>query len=150
MAKATVSSKEEVLEAISQMSVMDLVELISEMEEKFGVTAAAPVAAVAAPVSGDLGDDAAGEEQTEFEVILQSMGDNKIAVIKAVRSITGLGLKDAKDLVEAAPKSLKESVSKDEADEMKKQLEEAGASVELKQFDFVSRFDVKNISNITA
>ena len=132
MAKATVSSKEEVLEAISQMSVMDLVELISEMEEKFGVTAAAPVAVAAAPVAGDSGDDDSREEQTEFEVILQGMGDNKIAVIKAVRSITGLGLKDAKDLVEAAPKSLKESVSKDEADEMKKQLEEAGASVELK------------------
>tara|TARA_B100000586_G_C19875571_1_gene328633 strand:+ start:90 stop:488 length:399 start_codon:yes stop_codon:yes gene_type:complete len=132
MAKATVSSKEEVLEAISQMSVMDLVELISEMEEKFGVTAAAPVAVAAAPVAGDSGDDASAEEQTEFEVILQSIGDNKIAVIKAVRTISGLGLKDAKDLVEAAPKSLKESVSKDEADEMKKQLEEAGASVELK------------------
>ena len=132
MAKATASSKEKVLEAISQMSVMDLVELISEMEEKFGVTAAAPVAVAAASVAGDSGDDAAEEEQTEFEVILQGMGDNKIAVIKAVRSITGLGLKDAKDLVEAAPKSLKESVSKDEADEMKKQLEEAGASVELK------------------
>ena len=131
MAKATASSKEKVLEAISQMSVMDLVELISEMEEKFGVTAAAPVAVAAAPVAGDSGDDE-GEEQTEFEVILQGMGDNKIAVIKAVRSITGLGLKDAKDLVEAAPKSLKETVSKDEADEMKKQLEEAGASVELK------------------
>ena len=132
MAKATVSSKEEVLEAISQMSVMDLVELISEMEEKFGVTAAAPVAVAAAPIAGDSGDDASAEEQTEFEVILQSIGDNKIAVIKAVRTISGLGLKDAKDLVEAAPKSLKESVSKDEADEMKKQLEEAGASVELK------------------
>jgi large subunit ribosomal protein L7/L12 len=131
MAKATASSKEKVLEAISQMSVIDLVELISEMEEKFGVTAAAPVAVAAAPVAGDSGDDE-GEEQTEFEVILQGMGDNKIAVIKAVRSITGLGLKDAKDLVEAAPKSLKESVSKDEAGEMKKQLEEAGASVELK------------------
>ena len=131
MAKATASSKEKVLEAISQMSVMDVVELISEMEEKFGVTAAAPVAVAAAPVAGDSGDDE-GEEQTEFEVILQGMGDNKIAVIKAVRSITGLGLKDAKDLVEAAPKSLKESVSKDEAGEMKKQLEEAGASVELK------------------
>ena len=131
MAKATASSKEKVLEAISQMSVMDLVELISEMEEKFGVTAAAPVAVAAAPVAGDSGDDE-GEEQTEFEVILQSIGDNKIAVIKAVRTISGLGLKDAKDLVEAAPKSLKESVSKDEADEMKKQLEEAGASVELK------------------
>ena len=124
MAKATASSKEKVLEAISQMSVMDLVELISEMEEKFGVTAAAPVAVAAAPVAGDSGDDV-GEEQTEFEVILQGMGDNKIAVIKAVRSITGLGLKDAKDLVEAAPKSLKESVSKDEAGEMKKQLEES-------------------------
>ena len=131
MAKATASSKEKVLEAISQMSVMDLVELISEMEEKFGVTAATPVAVAAAPVAGDSGDDE-GEEQTEFEVILQGMGDNKIAVIKAVRSITGLGLKDAKDLVEAAPKSLIESVSKDEAGEMKKQLEEAGASVELK------------------
>ena len=131
MAKATASSKEKVLEAISQMSVIDLVELISEMEEKFGVTAAAPVAVAAAPVAGDSGDDE-GEEQTEFEVILQGMGDNKIAVIKAVRSISGLGLKDAKDLVEAAPKSLKESVSKDEAGEMKKQLEEAGASVELK------------------
>ena len=131
MAKATASSKEKVLEAISQMSVMDLVELISEMEEKFGVTAAAPVAVAAAPVAGDSGDDE-GDEQTEFEVILKGMGDNKIAVIKAVRSITGLGLKDAKDLVEAAPKSLKESVSKDEAGEMKKQLEEAGASVELK------------------
>ena len=131
MAKATASSKEKVLEAISQMSVMDLVELISEMEEKFGVTAAAPVAVAAAPVAGDSGDDE-GDEQTEFEVILQGIGDNKIAVIKAVRSLTGLGLKDAKDLVEAAPKSLKESVSKDEADEMKKQLEEAGASVELK------------------
>ena len=111
MAKATVSSKEDVLEAISQMSVMDLVELISEMEEKFGVTAAAPVA-VAAPVAGDSGDDASGEEQTEFEVILQSIGDNKIAVIKAVRTISGLGLKDAKDLVEAAPKSLKSQYQK--------------------------------------
>ena len=132
MAKASVSTKEEVLEAISQMSVMDLVELISEMEEKFGVTAAAPVAVAAAPAVGDSEDSASGDDQTEFEVILQGAGDNKIAVIKAVRSITGLGLKDAKDIVEAAPKSLKESVSKDEADEMKNQLEEAGASVELK------------------
>ena len=132
MAKASVSTKEEVLEAISQMSVMDLVELISEMEEKFGVTAAAPVAVAAAPAAGDSEDSASGDEQTEFEVILQGVGDNKIAVIKAVRSITGLGLKDAKDIVEGAPKSLKESVSKDEADEMKNQLEEAGASVELK------------------
>ncbi len=132
MAKANVSTKEEVLEAISQMSVMDLVELISEMEEKFGVTAAAPVAVAAAPAAGDSEDSASGDEQTEFEVILQGVGDNKIAVIKAVRSITGLGLKDAKDIVEGAPKSLKESVSKEEADEMKNQLEEAGASVELK------------------
>ncbi|GIS86291.1 MAG: 50S ribosomal protein L7/L12 [Gammaproteobacteria bacterium] len=132
MAKASVSTKEEVLEAISKMSVMDLVELISEMEEKFGVTAAAPVAVAAAPAAGDSEDSASGDEQTEFEVILQGIGDNKIAVIKAVRSITGLGLKDAKDIVEGAPKSLKESVSKEEADEMKNQLEEAGASVELK------------------
>ena len=132
MAKASVSTKEEVLEAISKMSVMDLVKLISEMEEKFGVTAAAPVAVAAAPAAGDSEDSASGDEQTEFEVILQGVGDNKIAVIKAVRSITGLGLKDAKDIVEGAPKSLKESVSKEEADEMKNQLEEAGASVELK------------------
>ena len=132
MAKASVSTKEEVLEAISKMSVMDLVELISEMEERFGVTAAAPVAVAAVPAAGDSQDSASGDEQTEFEVILQGVGDNKIAVIKAVRSITGLGLKDAKDIVEGAPKSLKESVSKEEADEMKNQLEEAGASVELK------------------
>ena len=131
MAKANVASKEDVLEAISQMSVMDLVELISEMEEKFGVTAAAPVAVAAAPAAGD-SPEAAGEEQTEFEIVLAAAGDNKIAVIKAVRTITGLGLKDAKDLVEGAPKPLKDSVSKDEAEEMKKQLEEAGASVELK------------------
>ena len=131
MAKANVASKEDVLEAISQMSVMDLVELISEMEEKFGVTAAAPVAVAAAPAAGDSAE-AAGEEQTEFEIVLAAAGDNKIAVIKAVRSITGLGLKDAKDLVEGAPKPLKDSVSKDEAEEMKQQLEEAGAAVELK------------------
>ena len=101
------------------------------MEEKFCVTAAAPVAVAAAPAAGDSAE-AAGEEQTEFEIVLAAAGDNKIAVIKAVRSITGLGLKDAKDLVEGAPKPLKDSVSKDEAEEMKKQLEEAGASVELK------------------
>ena len=131
MAKANVASKEDVIEAISKISVMDLVELISEMEEKFGVTAAAPVAVAAAPAAGDSAE-AAGEEQTEFEIVLAAAGDNKIAVIKAVRTITGLGLKDAKDLVEGAPKPLKDSVSKDEAEEMKKQLEEAGASVELK------------------
>ena len=130
MAKANVASKEDVLEAISQMSVMDLVELISEMEGEFGVTAAAPVVAAAAPVAGDSAE--AAEEQSEFEVILSAAGENKIASIKAVRAITGLGLKDAKDLVEGAPKSLKDSVSKDEAEEIKKQLEEAGASVELK------------------
>ena len=110
MAKANVASKEDVLEAISQMSVMDLVELISEMEEKFGVTAAAPVAVAAAPAAGDSAE-AAGEEQSEFEVVLAGAGDNKIAVIKAVRAITGLGLKDAKDIVEGAPKPLKDSVS---------------------------------------
>ncbi len=131
MAKANVASKEDVLEAISQMSVMDLVELISEMEEKFGVTAAAPVAVAAAPAAGDSAEEA-GEEQSEFEVVLLAAGDNKIAAIKAVRAITGLGLKDAKDLVEGAPKPLKDSVSKAEAEELKKQLEEAGASVELK------------------
>ena len=131
MAKANVASKEDVLEAISQMSVMDLVELISEMEEKFGVTAAAPVAVAAAPAAGDSAEEA-GEEQSEFEVVLLAAGDNKIAAIKAVRAITGLGLKDAKDLVEGAPKPLKDSVSNAEAEEMKKQLEEAGASVELK------------------
>ena len=125
------ATKEEILESISNMSVMDLVDLISDIEEKFGVTAAAPVAAAAAPAAGDSAE-AAGEEQTEFEVVLTAAGDNKIAVIKAVRSITGLGLKDAKDLVEGAPKPLKDSVSKDEAEEIKKQLEEAGASVELK------------------
>jgi len=124
-------TKDQVIEFISNMSVLEMSDLVKEMEEKFGVTAAAPVAVAAAPAAGD-SEDSSGEEQSEFEVILQSAGDNKIAVIKAVRSITGLGLKDAKDIVEAAPKSLKESVSKEESDEMKKQLEEAGASVELK------------------
>ena len=132
MAKASVSTKEEVLEAISKMSVMDLVELISEMEEKFGVTAAAPVAVAAAPAAGDSEDSASGDEQTEFEVILQGVGDNKIAVIKEVRTITALGLKEAKDLVEGAPKPLKQGVAKAEAEEMKKALEAAGAKVELK------------------
>ena len=131
MAKSTVTSKEEILEAISKMSVMDLVELISEMEEKFGVSAAAPVAVAAA--SGETAEtDEQGDEQTEFDLILQNMGDNKIAVIKAVRAITALGLKDAKDMVEKAPVTVKEAVSKDEAEEIKKQLEESGATVELK------------------
>ncbi len=131
MAKNTVTSKEEILEAISKMSVMDLVELISEMEEKFGVSASAPVAAAA--VSAESAESVEqGDEQTEFDLILQSVGDNKIAVIKAVRAITALGLKDAKDMVESAPVTVKETVSKDEAEEIKKQLEESGATVELK------------------
>jgi len=131
MAKSTVTSKEEILEAISKMSVMDLVEFISEMEEKFGVSATAPVA-VAAASAETAETDEQGDEQTEFDLILQNMGDNKIAVIKAVRAITALGLKDAKDMVESAPVTVKEAVSKDEAEEIKKQLEESGATAELK------------------
>lgn len=123
-------SKEEILDAIANMSVMDVVELISDMEEKFGVSAAAPVAvAAAAPGAGE---GEAAEEQTEFDVVLASFGDNKVAVIKAVRGITGLGLKEAKELVESAPAPVKEGAEKDEAEELKKKLEEAGASVELK------------------
>ena len=121
-------SKDDILEAISNMSVMEVVELISDMEEKFGVSAAAAVAA--APAAG--GDVAAAEEQTEFDVVMTSFGDNKISAIKAVRAITGLGLKEAKEMVEGAPVTVKEAASKDEAEEVKKQLEEAGASVELK------------------
>jgi large subunit ribosomal protein L7/L12 len=120
---------EEILDAVSNMTVMEVVELISAMEEKFGVSAAAAVA-VAAPGAG--GDAAAAEEQTEFDVVLTSFGENKVAVIKAVRAITGLGLKEAKGAVEAAPTPVKEAVSKDEAEDVKKQLEEAGASVEVK------------------
>ena len=131
MAKSTVTSKEKILEEISKMSVMDLVELISEMEEKFGVSATAPVA-VASASAETAETDEQGDEQTEFDLILQNMGDNKIAVIKAVRAITALGLKDAKDMVESAPVTVKEAVSKDEAEEIKKQLEESGATVELK------------------
>lgn len=122
-------SKDEILEAISNMTVMEVVELISDMEEKFGVTAAAATVAVAA--GGDAGG-AAAEEQTEFNVILASIGANKVSVIKAVRAITGLGLKEAKDMVESAPAPVKEGVEKAEAEDLKKQLEEAGASVELK------------------
>ena len=131
MAKSTITSKEEILEAISKMSVMDLVELISEMEEKFGVSATAPVAVAAASAETAEADEQ-GDEQTEFDLILQNMGDNKIAVIKAVRAITALGLKDAKNMVESAPVTVKEAVSKDEAEEIKKQLEESGATAELK------------------
>ncbi|PCJ15134.1 MAG: 50S ribosomal protein L7/L12 [Gammaproteobacteria bacterium] len=122
-------SKEDILEAIAEMSVMDLVDLVSAIEEKFGVTAAAPVAVVAGP-AGDAG--AAAEEQTEFDVVLASFGEKKVGVIKAVRSITGLGLKEAKALVESAPTNVKEAVSKDEAEDIKKQLEDAGATAEVK------------------
>jgi len=121
-------SKDEILDAISEMSVMDLVDLISAIEEKFGVSAAAPVAVA---VAGG-GDVAAAAEQTEFDVVLASFGDKKVGVIKAVRGITGLGLKEAKGLVESAPAPIKEAVSKDEAEDIKKQLEEAGAAVEIK------------------
>ena len=123
-------SKDEILEAISNMSVMDVVDLIKEMEDKFGVTAAAAVAAAAPAAAGDAGGDAA-EEKTEFTIKMPSFGDNKVAVIKVVRGITGLGLKDAKDLVEGAPATIKEGVAKDEAEDFKKQLEDAGATVEL-------------------
>ena len=125
-------SKEDVLNAISEMSVMEVVELISDMEEKFGVSAAAAVA-VAAPAAG--GGEATGggaEEKTEVDVMLTAAGEKKVNVIKAVRAITGLGLKEAKALVDDAPSAIKEGVSKEEADDMQKQLEEAGATVELK------------------
>jgi large subunit ribosomal protein L7/L12 len=124
-------SKEDILETISNMSVMEIVDLISAMEEKFGVSAAAAVAAAPAAAGG--GDAAeAAEEQTEFDVVMTSFGDNKVGVIKAVRAITGLGLKEAKDMVEGVPATLKEGVEKEDAEGMKKQLEEAGAAVELK------------------
>ncbi|WP_341938888.1 50S ribosomal protein L7/L12 [Marinimicrobium sp. C2-29] len=121
-------SKEDIIEAIAEMSVKDVVELVSAMEEKFGVTAAAAV--VAGGGGGDAG--AAAEEQTEFDVVLNSFGEKKVNVIKAVREITGLGLKEAKDIVENAPKAVKEGASKEDAEEAKKKLEDAGASVELK------------------
>ena len=123
-------SKEEILDAISDMSVMDMVDLIKLMEDKFGVTAAAPVAAVAAAPAGDAAGEAA-EEKSEFEIFLAEVGDKKIDVIKVVRTITGLGLKEAKALVDGAPSSLKEGANKDEAEQAKSQLEEAGATVEL-------------------
>ncbi|AFL76006.1 50S ribosomal protein L7/L12 [Thiocystis violascens] len=122
-------SKDEILEAIGNMTVLEVVDLISAMEEKFGVTAAVAVAA-AAPGAG--GPAAEVEEQTEFDVILSSFGANKVAVIKVVRALTGLGLKEAKDAVEGAPATLKEAVSKAEAEDAKKQLEEAGATVDIK------------------
>jgi large subunit ribosomal protein L7/L12 len=123
------TTKEEILDAISEMSVMDVVDLVKLMEEKFGVTAAAPVAA-AAPAAG--GEVAAAEEQSEFEIFLADVGEKKIDVIKAVRAITGLGLKEAKAIVDGAPSSVKEGANKDEAEQAKSQLEEAGAKVELK------------------
>jgi len=123
-------SKEEILDTISNMTVMEVVDLISDMEEKFGVSAAAMAAA--APAAAAAGGEAAAEEKTEFDVVMSSFGSNKVGVIKAVRGITGLGLKEAKEMVEGAPSTIKEGASKEDAEEMKKQLEEAGATVELK------------------
>ena len=121
-------TKEEIMEAIENMTVLELSELVKAMEDKFGVSAAAPVAVAAAPAAGG----AAAEEKSEFDVILQSAGDKKIGVIKVVREVTGLGLKDAKALVDGAPKEVKTGVAKAEAEEMKKKLEAAGATVEMK------------------
>ena len=123
-------SKDDILETISNMSVMEVVDLVSAMEEKFGVSAATAVAAAPAAAAGDA--DSVAEEKDEFDVVLGNFGDKKVAVIKAVRGITGLGLKEAKDMVESAPTTIKEGASKGEAEELKKQLEEAGATVELK------------------
>ncbi len=124
-------SREEILNAVAEMSVLELSELIKDMEEKFGVSAAAAVA-VAAPAGAGGAAEAEAEEQTEFDVVLASFGEKKVGVIKVVRAMTGLGLKEAKDLVESAPASVREGVSKDEAEDAKKQLEEAGATVEVK------------------
>lgn len=123
-------SKEDILETISSMTVMEVVDLIEAMEEKFGVSAAAAVAA--APAGGGGGEVAAEAEKDEFDVVMTSFGQNKVSVIKAVRAITSLGLKEAKEMVEGAPSTIKEAASKSEAEEVKKQLEEAGATVELK------------------
>ena len=123
-------AKADILDAIANMTVLELSELIKEMEEKFGVSAAAAAVAVAAPAAG--GAAAAAEEQTEFTVMLNSAGDKKVEVIKVVRAATGLGLKEAKDLVDGAPKAVKEGVSKADAEALKKQLEEAGANVDVK------------------
>lgn len=123
-------SKEEILETISNMTVMEIVDLISAMEEKFGVTAAAAVAAAPAAGGGEAAE--AAEEQTEFDVVMSSFGDNKVGVIKAIRQITGLGLKEAKEMVEGVPATVKEQIEKEDAEAIKKQLEEAGAAVELK------------------
>jgi len=124
-------SKEDILETLSNMSVMEVVDLIAAMEEKFGVSAAAAAVAAPAAAAGDAGGEAAAEKD-EFDVVLTAFGDKKVGVIKAVRAITGLGLKEAKDMVEGAPTTVKEAAAKAEAEELKKQLEEAGATVELK------------------
>ena len=123
-------SNEDLLKELSAKPIMEVVELVKMLEDEWGVSAAAPVAVAAGPAAG--GDAAAAEEQTEFDVVLTSFGSSKVAVIKAVRALTGLGLKEAKDAVEGAPGAIKEGVSKDDAEEAKKQLEEAGASVEIK------------------
>ena len=123
-------SKKEILESVSSMSVLELSELIKDMEDKFGVSAAAAAVAVAAPAAGS--DAGAAEEKDRFDVVLAEMGPNKVSVIKAVRAVTSLGLKEAKDLVESAPATVKEGATKDEAADMKKKLEEAGAKIELK------------------
>jgi large subunit ribosomal protein L7/L12 len=124
-------SKQDVIDFIANMTVLELSEMVKELEEKFGVSAAAPMAMMAAGPAGDAGG-AAAEEKTEFDVVLTAAGDKKIAVIKEVRAITGLGLKEAKELVDSAPKPVKEGVSKEEAEQIKNQLEEAGAQVDLK------------------
>ena len=125
-------SVDTVFEQLGKMSVLELVELKKKIEEEWGITAAAPVAVAAAAAPGAAGDGAAAEEKTDFDVVLTGAGDKKIQVIKVVRAITGLGLKEAKDLVDAAPQAVKEGATKDEAEAVKAQLEEAGASVELK------------------
>jgi large subunit ribosomal protein L7/L12 len=124
------ATKEDVVSFIDNMTVLEMSEFVKELEDKYGVTAAAPAAAAAAPAAG--GGEAAAEEKTEFDVVLTAAGDKKIQVIKEVRTITGLGLKDAKDLVESAPKAIKEGVKKEEAEEIKKKVEEAGGTVEVK------------------
>ena len=124
-------TKDQLIEAIKGMTVLELSEMVKALEEEFGVSAAAPVAVAAAPAAG-AADAAPAEEQTQFDVVLAAFGDQKIQVIKVVRALTGLGLKEAKDVVEGAPKAIKEGVTKDEAEDAKKQLEDAGATVEIK------------------
>ena len=123
------ATKEEIIEALKEMSLLEASELVKMIEEEFGVSAAAPVAVAAAPAGGEAG---AAEEKTNFDVVLEGFGDNKIAVIKVVREITGLGLKEAKETVEGAPKAIQEGVAKDKAEEIKAKLEEAGAAVTIK------------------